>query len=169
MQAGQILEAQEDFKSLLRRVDETSPLAAAARHELASAHYFTAWLMRLEGATVEEWKPEAQQARQHFRLLAERAGEADAADVEAHERNLEAAIRLEQMDLSELQALPLPKKCPSCCQGLCKRKQKGANQQQSGQQEGEKKQTGESSPGDFRKQIKKINSAGLNERSGTGS
>ncbi len=103
-------------------VQTVDPLAREVRHQLATARYFAAWLMRLEGGTSDEWLPEAHKARQHFALLASRAELEDSPEKLAFEKNVEAVVRLELMDLSELQAMPLPKKCPDCTGGLCKSK-----------------------------------------------
>ena len=81
---------------------------------LASAQYYTGWLMRLELAEKEEWMEPVEKARQNFRLLAEQSAKTDAKASEEHQKNLEAVVRLARMDLSELQALPLPKKCQGC-------------------------------------------------------
>lgn len=169
IKAGQMIAGQENLENVLAELEEGSrrdgEVARAVRHELATASYYAAWLMRLEGAAPEEWKPEIHRARQQFRLLAERAEEAGE-DAEAFKKNLEAAIRLEQMDLTELLAKPLPKDCPSCknlsqrkrkqCQSRCKGKGKGKGKKK-------KKQ-------DARQKIKmEQRGAGLNEREGTGS
>ena len=42
--------------------------------------------------------------------------------VTTQRENLESAIRLARMDLTELQGLPLPKQCKGCCSGKCKSK-----------------------------------------------
>ena len=83
--------------------------------------YYAAWLMRLEGACADEWTLETEQARQHFRLLAEDA-QAHGEPAAKHQENLEATIRLARMDLSELKGLPLPKECQNCsnCSGKCR-------------------------------------------------
>jgi hypothetical protein len=88
---------------------------------LASAQYYAGWLMRLEGATTQEWLAETEQSRQNFRLLAEQT-EKDTVISEGYRKNLEAVIRLERMDLSELQGLPLPKQCQGCknCSQKCR-------------------------------------------------
>jgi len=92
----------------LLREDAASP---GLRHEAAAALFNLAWGMRLEGAARDEWMPLAEEARQHFRLLAETA---DGGLAAAAARNLEATLRLQRMDLSELQGLPLPKDCKGC-------------------------------------------------------
>ncbi len=79
------------------------------RAEIAKGSYYTAWMMRLEGATEDEWKPETEKARQHYRLLTE-----SGVDTHDNAKNLEAVIRLELMSLTDLEALPLPKKCQNC-------------------------------------------------------
>jgi hypothetical protein len=110
---------------------------ADARESLASAKYYMTWLMRLEGDPRTEWEPEIEGARQTYRLLAEQAqAHGDTKAVTKHKEDLEAAIRLARLDLSELQALPpairlarldlselqalpLPSQCKGCCSGQC--------------------------------------------------
>lgn len=110
--AGELPEAMDQMEQLLAEAQSAKAEAGLQREirsSLASSRYYAAWLMRLEGGTTEEWLQQAESARQHFRLLAEETkGTASAA---SYEKNLEATVRLEQMDLSELQGLPLPKKC----------------------------------------------------------
>jgi len=118
---GELPEAMEAMESLLTetqnaKADES--LQREVRSSLGSARYYAAWLMRLEGAPTEEWLVQAESARQHFRLLAEESG--DTTLKKDFEKNLEATVRLEQMDLSELQGLPLPKKC-SGCKNVCQK------------------------------------------------
>ncbi|MDP7049685.1 MAG: hypothetical protein QF721_09550 [Verrucomicrobiota bacterium] len=110
---GELPEAMLSMQHLL---DETvkgdnRELESKVRSSLASAQYYTGWLMRLELAEKKEWKEPLEKARQNFRLLAERTAKTDAKASEDHQKNLEAVIRLARMDLSEVQALPLPKKC----------------------------------------------------------
>ncbi len=110
---GELPEAMLEMEHLL---DETvkgsdSDLQDKVRSSLASAQYYTGWLMRLELAEKEEWKEPLEKARQNFRLLAEQTDKTDATASEDHQKNLEAVVRLARMDLSEVQALPLPKKC----------------------------------------------------------
>ena len=75
-----------------------------------------------------------EKARQNFRLLAEQSAKNDIENFEDNKKNLEAVVRLARMDLSELQALPLPKKCQgnknvcSKCRG-----QKKSNKPKTGQ------------------------------------
>ena len=99
------------------------------RAALASAQYYAAWLMRLEGAPREEWTIEADQSRQNFRLLAEETAQTDPKGADAHRKNLESTIRLARMDLSELQALPLPKQCEGCknCSQKCRSQRDSRN------------------------------------------
>ena len=82
---------------------------AEARAALANSQYYMTWLMRLEGQPKDRWEPEIEAARQTFRLLAEQSekqGDADA--TKKNREDLESAIRLARMDLSDLQGLPLP-------------------------------------------------------------
>lgn len=127
IQAGGLLEGAEALEGIITEEQASArpdaDVIEQARHELGTARYYAAWLMRLDGATAEEWKPESEAARQQFRLLAENAqASGDGARAEDYKKNLEEVIRLEQMDLSELQGLPLPKKCPCNCKGLCQKK-----------------------------------------------
>jgi hypothetical protein len=65
--------------------------------------------MRLEGMPQDEWEPEIEAARENYKYLAEMAEKQGQADLaQRHREDLEAAIRLARMDLSELQGLPLP-------------------------------------------------------------
>jgi hypothetical protein len=98
-------------------------LLADAREALANAKYYLTWLMRLEGEPREAWEPEIEAARQSYRLLSEQASDDAAKD--RHQKDLEATIRLARMDLSELQALPLPSQCKGCCSGQCQCKGNG--------------------------------------------
>ena len=105
--------AHASLKSLVDELEEDAgvdaELLADARSTLANSQYYMTWLMRLEGQPKERWEPEIESARQTYRLLAE---EADArADSQASEKNrqdLESAIRLARMELTDLQGLPLP-------------------------------------------------------------
>lgn len=136
---GELPEAMADLDRLLEDLEAAPAEAAlerATREALASAQYHAAWLMRLEGADRAEWLQAADESRQNYRLLAEEAERTGDARLKDHHHNLEAAIRLAQMDLSELQGLPLPKKCQGCknCSQKCR------TQRQSKQPPQEKKE-----------------------------
>lgn len=162
--SGSIIEGQERLEKTLAELtaagQDSSPIAQSARYELATSSYYAAWIMRLEGATAEEWKAEAEVARQNFRLLAEAPASSisEGSDASPCERSLEATIRLEQMDQSELLARPLPKNCPNCKQGLCQRKRKQCASRCNS--EGKKKGEGKEKQ-DARQEVKKTNNAGL--------
>lgn len=115
-QAGDAAEALDALDQLLAdpRIEEHAGVGEEARELAARTAYHAAWIMRLEGATRDEWLPVAEEARQQYRLLAETGGRAMAGSAS---RNVEAAIRLQRMSLAELMAKPLPKDC----QGLCNR------------------------------------------------
>ena len=155
---GDLPQALEDTATLLTqsrgwKVSET--VDRELRAQLGAMHYWAAWLMRLEGAAPGEWEPVADQARQHFRLLAE----TEPTGVDAQKKNLESTIRLIRMDLSELQGLPLPKECKACknCSSQCKSQREGRCK--SDKLSDEKK--------DARQQVQKekTNSAGVYNRS----
>ncbi|MCA9184233.1 MAG: hypothetical protein R3E01_07910 [Pirellulaceae bacterium] len=113
MLASQLPSANTGLEALLDelkadQLDETS-FGVEVREALASSQYYMTWLMRLEGQAPEKWEPQIDAARQSFRLLAERANAADQAeDAKRNQENLESAVRLARMDLSDLQGLPLP-------------------------------------------------------------
>jgi hypothetical protein len=166
--SGQIIEGQERLQKTIDDLDAagemSSATATAARAELAAAHYYAAWIMRLEGATAEEWKPEAERARQIYRLLAE-THPAGGDSPSGFQQNLEATIRLQQMDLSELLARPLPKNCPCCKQSLSQRKRKQCASRCASSGDGQ----GQPRPQDARQLIKQESGAGLHSGSIEGS
>ena len=100
--AGMVTELQNDPTA-------DPELLADVQRTFATSQYYMTWLQRLEGAPREEWEPRIDSARQTFKLLASRAeaGTDQRKTKEARE-DLESAIRLARMDLSELQGLPLP-------------------------------------------------------------
>ena len=113
MQAAKLPAAHADLQSLVGEMleaDEADPmLLDEARSALANSQYYLTWLMRLEGLPREEWEPEIEAARQTYRLLAERAAKrGDDALLEKSQQDLESAIRLARMELTDLQGLPLP-------------------------------------------------------------
>jgi hypothetical protein len=110
MQASGLPVARQELESLVEQMladkDTDAVLLADARQALARSQFFSTWLMRLEGLDRAAWEPEIEAARQNWRLLAENAATPDAA--KTHRADLEAAIRLERMELEDLQGLPLP-------------------------------------------------------------
>ncbi len=113
MMAAQLPESRQLLERLLAEVtaDETVDVRfeSEVRAALASSQYYTTWLMRLEGLPEEQWKPEIEAARQQYTQLTKIADQVNDADLQtrSHE-DLESAIRLARMDISELQGLPLP-------------------------------------------------------------
>lgn len=109
----QLPEAHGDLRAMVDELaadPQADPaLLAEARSAQANSQYYMTWLMRLEGQGREVWEPEAESARQNYKMLAEDAAKkGDAPAVRKHQEDLEASIRLARMDLSELQGLPLP-------------------------------------------------------------
>lgn len=138
----------EAYDELLALKDETESAAVSAKFQadlrktIANAQYYMTWLMRLEGEPREQWEPDIEAARQNYKLLADAArASGDNSQAEQLEGDLEAAIRLARMDLSELQALALPKQCQCCCSGNCQSKCKG---------KGRKPNPGQNKPEDAR-------------------
>ncbi|MBV11352.1 hypothetical protein [Rubinisphaera sp.] len=127
MESSELPEARVALEGLLKELeaDETSSpeLIKETRQALASAQYYMTWLMRLEGLPNTEWEPEIEASRQHYRVMAEQAkAEGSSKEFATRQHDLEAAIRLARMDLSELQALNLPCQCKGCCSGQCQGK-----------------------------------------------
>lgn len=123
-------------------------LLAAAREALANARYYVTWLMRLEGKPRPVWEPEIEAARQTYRLLAEQSQDKrDETETRKHQDDLEAAVRLARLDLSELQALPLPSQCQGCCSGDCNGKKQGKGKGKGKGKTPEKKQGDETARG----------------------
>lgn len=128
MYSGELPEAIVDMEGLLTEMQKENAPAEKVdevRANLGTAEYYAGWLMRLEGAPAAEWSVQVENARQHFRLLAEEKLKAGSPDAKGYQENLEAAIRLARMDLSELQGMPLPSFCKGCknvsqkCRGQC--------------------------------------------------
>ena len=114
--ANKLPAAHIDLKDLVQEIaadpKHTDEQLAEARSVLANAQYYVTWLMRLEGEAREDWEPEIEAARQNFSLLAEQAvAKGDQAGAKKFEEDLESAIRLERMDLADLQGIPLPSQC----------------------------------------------------------
>ena len=94
---------------LLDAPDVDPELLADVQRTFATSQYYMTWLQRLEGAPREEWEPRIDSARQTFKLLATQAEAKNNKETTKEAReDLESAIRLARMDLSELQGLPLP-------------------------------------------------------------
>lgn len=130
LQAQQLPAAHDDMVSLVQEMTSDAnadpAVLADARSVLANSKYYLTWLLRLEGATREEWEPEIEVSRQTYRLLAEQAtANGDETAAEKHRQDLESAIRLARMEPGELQGQPLPKQCKGCCSGDCKGKKPG--------------------------------------------
>jgi hypothetical protein len=122
VRSGAIWDGAADLEQILEDTQDHPDqiaLARATREELAVAHYFGARLLRLAGEPAKLWRAEAIKSRQHFRYLAETATEvgspADA--VRSLEDNVERTIELEQMDMSDLEARPLPRESPRGMRG----------------------------------------------------
>lgn len=114
-------------------------------------HYYAGWVMRLEGAKRELWMEEAELARQNFRLLSEQSVSHAQADSKGEDKisadesrkqheDLESAVQLQRLSLTELMARPLPKEARSMSgQGLSEQmaKRRGKRGNKPGKQPGE--------------------------------
>lgn len=106
-------EASELLQSLVEELEQDATadpvLLTDARRAYASSQYYMTWLLRLEGAGRERWEPTIEVARQTYKLLAEEAHARGDAELAARcLEDLESAVRLARMDLTELQGLPIP-------------------------------------------------------------
>lgn len=131
LNSSQLPAAYDDLTMLVEELNDDPQADAAilkdARTSLAQAQYYLTWLMRLEGEPRDAWEPEIEAARQNYRLLAEQAqAEKNDSEAKARSEDVEAAIRLARLDLSDLQALALPSQCKNCESGNCQCKCKGA-------------------------------------------
>jgi hypothetical protein len=113
MFVSQLPSAHRDLQGLVEDLKQDpaadAELLADARDTLANAQYYMTWLLRLEGEPEERWKPEIEAARQTYKLLAEDARQRGDDEAAAkHCEDLESAIRLQRMTLTDLQGLPLP-------------------------------------------------------------
>ncbi|MCF7674954.1 MAG: hypothetical protein K9M97_06395 [Akkermansiaceae bacterium] len=117
-------------------------------------HYYAGWVMRLEGASRELWLGEAELSRQNFRLLAEQsaadeakggkqngkpdgAGDGAKSYTAKQQENLESAVQLQRLSLTELMARPLPKEGRGMAgQGLSEQMGKRRGQRGKGNQPG---------------------------------
>lgn len=120
MMAQQLPTAHDELRTVLDEMlkeETTDPkLLRDVRDAFANSQYYMTWLMRLEGLKREAWEPEIEAARQTYRLLAEKAeADGDVTAAKKSKEDLESAIRLARMDLTELQGLPLPGQCKGCC------------------------------------------------------
>ncbi len=109
----QLVKAQKNLQVLVEEMsadpDADAEVLTEARRTYAHAQYYITYLMRLEGYTREQWEPEIEKSRQAFRLLAEEASRsADEAKALIAREDLESAVRLARLELSDLQGLPLP-------------------------------------------------------------
>jgi hypothetical protein len=110
---GRLPEAHDDLAALLEELSGDAKADPAVvdetRTALAASQHYMTWLLRLEGFPRSEWEPYIEGARQNFKLLAEGAERrGDAGTSKKMKEDLDSSIRLARLDLSELQALPLP-------------------------------------------------------------
>ncbi len=109
-----------------------------ARELAGRIHYHAAWVMRMEGAQKDLWMEEAELARQNYRLLSEEtlsAGQTNYSQLQ--QTNLESAVRLQRMSLTELMGRPLPEEGQAMSgQGLTEQMARRRGQRGQGKQPG---------------------------------
>ena len=113
-------------------------LQREARELAGRIHYHAAWVMRLEGAQRDLWMEEAELARQNFRILSEETLAARSTNYsQLQQTNLESAVRLERMSLTELMGRPLPEEGQTMSgQGLSEQMARRRGQRGQGQRPG---------------------------------
>lgn len=118
--------------------NQPAELQREARELGGRVHYHAAWVMRLEGAQRDLWLEEAELARQNFRLLAEHSLAAGLAGYsQLQQTNLETAVRLQRMSLTELMGKPLPEEGQAMAgQGLSEQMAKRRGKRGEGKQPG---------------------------------
>ena len=113
-------------------------LQREARELAGRIHYHASWVMRLEGAQRELWMEEAELARQNFRMLAEdnlASGHTNYSLLQ--QTNLETAVRIQRMSLTELLGRPLPEEGQAMSgQGLSEQMARRRGQRGKGNQPG---------------------------------
>src|SRR5262245_58612087 len=111
MLCSELPQANAELRALVQELEQDPGPDAAllfdARRAWANSEYYMTWLLRLEGAQEDEWRPRIEAARQVYKLLAEERGNSAETRKDVQE-DLESAVRLARMDLGELQGLPLP-------------------------------------------------------------
>lgn len=121
-----------------RFAEQPEALQREARELAGRIHYHAAWVMRLEGAQRELWMEEAELARQNYRLLTEQslaAGRREYAQLQ--QTNLETAVRLQRLSLTELMGRPLPEEAEGMSgQGLSEQMNRRRGQRGRGNQPG---------------------------------
>ncbi len=130
-----------------------------ARALAGRIHYYAGWVMRLEGAKRDLWMEEAELSRQNFRLLSEqnaspkspevssKSSDTPSDQIRMEREDLESAVQLQRLSLTELMARPLPKDGkPMSGQGLSEQmaKRRGERGKKPGKGQGE----GEGPPAD---------------------
>ena len=138
---GEAVEAIDRSEALLNDPRISSMPAGfqdEARELAGRIHYYAAWVMRLEGADRELWMEEAELSRQSYRMLIEHpAGSGENA---GHQSDLESAVQLQRLSLTELMARPLPEEGQCMAnQGLSEQmaKRRGKRGKQPGQGPGD--------------------------------
>ena len=152
MFCGELPEAYLDLQTLLAELSEDKKadpeFEKEVRSAMANAEYYVTWTLRLEGLGKEDWEPIIESSRQNYRLLAEAAADAgDETELKEQQENLEAVIRLANLDMEGLQAIPIPKQC-NCngsCSGCCKKPGNGKKPNKGKHEKREKDNRGASS------------------------
>jgi hypothetical protein len=149
---GQAVEAIDSANRLLSQPDMRAMPAEFQREarELAGRiHYYAGWVMRLEGANRDLWLEQVELARQNFRLLAEQsAREGQAEYAKQQQENLESAVQLQRLSMTELMARPLPEEGQGMGgQGLSEQMARRRGQRGQGQQPGRGEGDGPPAPG----------------------
>lgn len=151
IQSGKLIDGTLALEQLLADMKAAGADDSAlnpVRRDIGKAYYHSAWLMRLEGASKNEWLPEVLQSRQQFRYLSERSED------QLDQENLEAAIKLQEIGLAQLKGMALPRDCPGNCENLSQRKREQRQSKGKGKGKGKDKKEGKD---DARDKVKEQN------------
>lgn len=145
---GDMLTAIDDMHGILESMPEDlrhGRLARDVRDLLARNQYYTAWIMRLEGAPRQSWIVFADRSRQQYRILSEQLSEKKQSHKNHFDYNLEGVVKLTRMDLATLRSMPLPAEAKrGALQGVGepkkkRKKKKGMGMRKEGTKVGEEK------------------------------
>lgn len=99
--AGAIEELTHLLQEAAAAYGENARLTRGVRETLGKAHYYATWVLKMNGAAEDEWRPFAERARQLFRYLAELD---DPRELERYETRVRETIERAQQAAGRLEA-----------------------------------------------------------------
>jgi hypothetical protein len=114
MFVGKLPDARRDLPSSRRESPRSEARTRSSSTKRArrsrTPQYYSTWLLRLEGASREDWEPEIEAARQNYRLLAEQAARpGDAKLADATREDLESPCASRAWTSRDLRGCPCPR------------------------------------------------------------